>query len=342
MHPEIHASVVIPTYNRVRLLGRVLESFARQTANLSSFEVIVVDDGSTDDTEAAWHAYADRFDTRYVRLEHAGSAAAKNAGIGAARGWLIVFADDDDLADPELVGEHIRAHTESPAPDVGVLGYTTWDRTLPVTELMHYVTEVGQFLFSYRMLRRGDILDYHHFWSGRVSAKRALLVESGGFDSELEALEDVELGYRLSGLGLRIVFNRLAVNYMLRTFDFDSFCRRCERTGRGLARFRKLHPGRVVQEYEALLLGSRSKTLEAAAAGPADRQEALGDAERRLEALRPEVLALEKRLETRRLLSRSSPLAGFSPTRRRLYRLYDDSFRTAMLKGALAVDDAGP
>jgi glycosyltransferase involved in cell wall biosynthesis len=336
MPRKVDASVVIPTHNRARLLDRVLESFARQTADRSAFEVVVVDDGSTDDTEAVCNAYRQDLDTRYVRIEWAGTGAAKNAGIAAARSPLIVFADDDDLANPELVAQHIRAHAAHPEREIAVLGYTTWDPALPVTELMHFVTEVGGFLFSYPRLRQGDALDYHHFWSGRVSVKRELLLESGDFDTHMPALEDVELGYRLSALGLRIVFNRRAVNYMLRPFDFDSFCRRCERTGRGLARFRTLQAGRVVEEYEALLLGYRADALLAAAADPAERQKALSDAERRLEALRPEVLGLEKRLEARRLLSRSSPLARLSPTRRLLYRLYDDSFRTEMLKGALA------
>jgi glycosyltransferase involved in cell wall biosynthesis len=342
MPPEIHASVVIPTYNRAHLLGRVLESFARQTADLASFEIIVVDDGSTDDTEATWRAYADRLDTRYVRLEHTGSAAAKNAGIGAARGELIMFADDDDLAGPELVREHFRVHTDHPAPEVGVLGYGTWDRALPITELMYYVTEVGQFLSSYRKLRHGDVLDYHHFWSGRVSLKRRLLLKSGGFDTELPALEDVELGYRLSGLGLRIIFNRRAENHMLRAFDFDGFCRRCERTGRGLARFRVLHPGPVANEYETIVLGSFAERLRAATGGSVERHEALSAAERRLDALRPKALSLERRLEAGGRVPPSSPFARLSPARRRLYRLYDDAFRTAILKGALGADDSGP
>jgi hypothetical protein len=210
-----------------------------------------------------------------------------------------------------------------------------------VTELMHFVTEVGRFLLAYPGLRHGDVLDFHHFWTGCVSVKRKVLVESGGFDTRLPALEDVELGYRLSGLGLRIIFTRWAVKYMLRSFDFDGFCRRCERTGRGLARFRTLHPGRVAEEYEALLLGYRAKTLVTVAADSVKRQGALSDANRRLEALRPQVLSLERRLEARRRVQHSSPLARLSPTRRRLHHLYDDSFRTAILKGALTADEPG-
>jgi glycosyltransferase involved in cell wall biosynthesis len=336
MTRQIDASVVIPTHNRARLLDRVLESFARQTAGRSAFEVVVVDDGSTDDTEAVWSAYADRLDTRYVRIDPAGTGAAKNAGIAAARAPVIVLADDDDLAAPDLVAEHVRVHTANPRTDIGVLGYTTWDPALPATELMHFVTEVSGFLWSYRTLRDGDVLDFHHFWSGRVSVKRELLLESGGFDTQLVALEDVELGYRLFGRGLRLVFTRRAMNYMLRSFDFDTFCRRCERTGRGLARFQILHPGAVSDDYARILLGARAQDLRAVGDRPAGREDAAAAAAERVQALRGEVLALEKRLEARRYFPPSSPVVRLSRTRRRLYRLYDDAFRTAILKGALA------
>lgn len=337
---EIEASVVIPTRNRSELLGRVLESFTSQSADRRDFEVVVVDDGSTDDTEATWQAYADRLDTRYVRIDGTGLAAAKNAGIEAARGRLIVFADDDDVAGPELVAEHIRVHKANPEKELGVLGFTTWDPALPVTELMHFVTEVGQFLWSYRPLRHGDVLDFRYCWGGRVSLKRELLVAGGRFDERMTWLEDMEHSYRLSALGLRILFTRRAVTYMLRSFDYDGFCQRCERVGRGLARFQALHAGPVADEYEALLLGARTQALAAVDAGSLGRHEAVTDAKKRLEALRPEVLHLEARLAASRLGFRSL-LGRLSPERRRLYGLYDDSFRTAMLQGALAGGDNG-
>jgi len=333
---EIDTSVVIPTHNRAPLLDRVLESFARQTAGRSSFEVVLVDDGSTDDTEAVSSAYTDRLDIRYLRIDAAGTGAAKNAGIAVARAPLILLADDDDVAAPDLVAEHLRVHEANPGTEVGVLGYTTWDPALPTTELMHFVTEAGGFLWSYRALRDGDVLDFHHFWSGRVSVKRKILLESGGFDTQLVALEDVELGYRLFGRGLRLVFTRRAVNYMLRSFDFDAFCRRCERTGRGLARFRILHPGPVADDYERIVLGARVVDLRAVGDSVADRREAAMAAAVRVQALRGEVLSLEERLEARRRFAPSSPVGRLSRTRRRLYRLYDDAFRSSILKGALA------
>jgi len=328
MRDKIDVSVVIPTRNRADLLDRVLDSFAQQSTPPTAFEVVVVDDGSTDGTADACRRTRDGLHVQYVWIARAGSAAAKNAGIAASRGRLVLLADDDDVADPDLVKEHLRVHEENPAVEVVALGYGAWHTALRVTELMHFVTEVGQFLSSYPQLRHGELLDFRYFWSGRVSAKRELLVQCGGFDEGMVALEDVELGYRLSSLGLRVLFTRRAVSYMLRSFDFDAFCARCERTGRGLAHFRQLYPGAISDQYARALLGKHAHELDAA-----DRAAALTVTERRLAALRPVVLDLEQRLDDhgrRRLLP-----VRLSPARRRLHRLYAMSFRAAMLKGAL-------
>jgi hypothetical protein len=336
MARQLDASVVIPTHNRAPLLDRVLASFAEQTADSSVFEVIVVDDGSTDETPTVHEKYVQRLNVRYVPIAKAGSAAAKNIGIGEARGRIVVLADDDDTADPQLVAEHLDVHWKN-AGKVAALGYATWDPAVRVTDLLHFVTDVGQFLSAYPGLRDGEVLDFHHFWSGRISLERELLLASGGFNEQMVALEDVELGYRLEAMGLRIVFTPRAVNYMLRTFDFDGFCERCERTGRGLACFRFLQPAGG-EEYETMLLGRRAHELQAARGGTATSEALAVSAAGQLAEMRAEVLRHEARLQGKRRVRLTSPFARLSPTRRRLYRLYDESFRTAILKGAVASD----
>ena len=336
MARELDASVVIPTHNRARLLDRVLASFADQTADSSVFEVVVVDDGSTDETPTVHEKYVQRLNVRYVPIAKAGSAAAKNIGIGEARGRIVVLAEDDDTADPRLIAEHLDVHRRN-AGKVAALGYATWDPAVRVTDLLHFATDVGRFLSAYPGLRDGDVLDFHHFWSGRISLERELLLASGGFDEQMVALEDVELGYRLEAMGLRIVFAPRAVNYMLRAFDFDGFCQRCVRTGRGLARFHLLQPA-VAAEYETMLLGARVEELHGARAGAARKDAVAASAANTLASLRTEVLRDEARLQGKHRVPPTSLFARLSPTRRRLYRLYDESFRTAILKGAVASD----
>lgn len=94
MDPTV--SVIIPTYNREALVPRALDSVIAQT--FDDFEILLIDDGSTDNTEDVAHRYAERLGDRfrYIRQENAGSSAARNRGIDAARGRFIAFLDSDD------------------------------------------------------------------------------------------------------------------------------------------------------------------------------------------------------------------------------------------------------
>jgi glycosyltransferase involved in cell wall biosynthesis len=114
-------------------------------------------------------------DLQYVRIDGAGISAAKNVGIFAARAPLLFSFDDDDIASPALLARHLETHVANPAEHVAVLGYTTWAPSLKVTPLMHYVTDVGGFLFCYGPIRHGEWLDFTYFWGGWTSCKRALL-----------------------------------------------------------------------------------------------------------------------------------------------------------------------
>ena len=98
--PAPLVSVVIPTFNRARLLPATLESVLGQT--YPHLEVIVVDDGSSDDTEEAVRPFRDRID--YVRQQNQGLAAARNAGMQRSRGEYVAWLDDDDLFEPDKIG----------------------------------------------------------------------------------------------------------------------------------------------------------------------------------------------------------------------------------------------
>ena len=91
-----NVSVIIPTYNRAQLLPRALDSVVAQS--YCDWEIILVDDGSTDDTDAIIHGYTERLGDRFVSIkqENRGSSAARNRGIDAARGRFIAFLDSDD------------------------------------------------------------------------------------------------------------------------------------------------------------------------------------------------------------------------------------------------------
>lgn len=104
-------SLVIPTYNRGPYIRETLESVLNQT--FADYEVIVVDDGSTDGTEEVLSPYRERI--RYIRQENRGAAAARNEGIRRARGSYIAFMDSDDLAAPrhlELFYDFLMRHAD--------------------------------------------------------------------------------------------------------------------------------------------------------------------------------------------------------------------------------------
>ena len=243
-------SVIIPTFNRGKLLQAALESLANQTLPRDQYEVIVVDDGSIDSTPEACKGFSSRMSLKYFRIQHSGISAAKNLGVFTSTGSMLLFFDDDDVADENLVQEHLKTHQRNPQDCVAVLGYTSWAPSLQVTEVMDYVTDTGRFLFSYSNLSDGQVLDFTYFWGGRTSCKRSLLVKHGVFNQEFHSIiEDIELGYRLSKFGLKVVFNRNAISYMARTITCDEFCRRCESQGKGLYLLSRLHSDFTVQNY---------------------------------------------------------------------------------------------
>jgi GT2 family glycosyltransferase/glycosyltransferase involved in cell wall biosynthesis len=244
-------SVVIPTFNRAAMLAATLESFAAQSIPKDRYEIVVVDDGSKDNTSDVCRDFVSRIELKYIHIDNSGTSAAKNTGILACRGKILLFFDDDDIADTRLLDEHLKAHKAHPAENIAVLGYTTWASGCSVTPLMRYVTDIGGFLFAYGELKDGQMLDFTYLWAGRCSCKRSLIVKHGAFNPQFRApgIEDIELGYRLSRFGLRVVFHRAAVSYMTRTLTVNEFCNRCERQGEALYLFSRLHPDPVVQQY---------------------------------------------------------------------------------------------
>ncbi|MEP6878090.1 MAG: glycosyltransferase family A protein [Nitrosospira sp.] len=247
-------SAVICTYNRASLLAKVLDSLCQQTLPAHNFEVVIINDGSVDDTEAVVAAYASRLSLRYIYQRNAGLASAKNHGLFASCGEVVLFLDDDDIAKETLLEEHVKTHKEFPARHYAVLGYTALSPDISENSLMHFVTEIGHFLFSYSSLKHGDVLDYTYFWGGRSSCKRSLLLEFGTFNPIFRfGCEDIELGYRLSKQGLRVIFNKNAISFMIRKIDFDAFCHRLERQGASNYIFSQIHPESEVQQWTEII-----------------------------------------------------------------------------------------
>jgi GT2 family glycosyltransferase len=247
-------SGILCTFNRAELLSQTLESIVGQSLDQSDFELIVIDDGSSDHTRKAVESFEGRLPVRYVYQANAGLASAKNHGIYCSRAPVLLFLDDDDVCSPTLFEEHLKTHERYLDNHFAVLGYTGLDPALAQRPLLHYVTEVGCHLFSYPNLKDGAVLDYTYFWGGRSSCKRKFLIEHGVFNPVFRfGCEDIELGYRLSKHNLKVVYNAQAVSTMVRDISFDEFCARLIRQGESQYIFSQLHPDMEVQNWAEMV-----------------------------------------------------------------------------------------
>jgi GT2 family glycosyltransferase len=196
-------SVVVPVRNGGRDFERCLRRL--RAGLLADYELIVVDDGSTDDSAAlAMEAGA-----AVIRIPvPRGPAAARNLGAQAANSALVFFLDADVAVHPETLGRALARFEDDPAL-TALFG--SYDATPAAPGLVsqyrnllhHFVHQQGAF--------RAGIRPAHTFWTGCGTIRREVFLEFGGFDPRLyprPAIEDIELGYRLTRAGHRIVLAR--------------------------------------------------------------------------------------------------------------------------------------
>ena len=246
--PKITA--LICTYNRADLLAEVLASLELQSLPQSLFEIVLINDGSVDRTADVVNAYEQRLPIRYFYQENSGLAAAKNYGITKTKAPIVLFMDDDDIASPRLLEEHLEAHQRYPGENFAVLGHTELEASIARQPLMHFVTEVGCYLFSYRSLIDGAILDYTYFWGGRSSCKTVFLRKHGIFNPVFRfGCEDIELGYRLTAQGLKVVYHKPATSIMIRALSLDDFYKRLIKQGESQYTFSQLHKAEEIQRW---------------------------------------------------------------------------------------------
>ncbi|WP_322511705.1 exopolysaccharide biosynthesis glycosyltransferase EpsD [Chloroflexus sp.] len=213
-------SIVIPTYNRLARLQRVLAALAKQSYPNDQFEVVIVSDGSTDGTAEYCQQAQTPFHLHFIQQANAGPAAARNRGVAAARGNIVLFLDDDVVPAPNLIGEHVRLHEER--SNRVVLGTML---TPPDATLSPWVAwEQAMLEKQYRAMTSGIWpATARQFYTGNTSLARQLVLAAGGFDERFRRAEDIELAYRLNKLGVEFVFAPQAAGYHYAERSFASW-----------------------------------------------------------------------------------------------------------------------
>lgn len=201
-------SVVIPTYNRKPILEKCLSALEHQhydQALIADYEVVVVDDGSTDGTVAWLQQEADKFPhVRLFQQDHQGPAAARNLGVEKAQGDTIIFIDSDLVVLEEFLQSHAVALHQG-RRDLGSDRLFTYGRVINTCNFADPTSEpfkVTDFSQAY-------------FATGNVAIARHWLEQAGLFDTrfQLYGWEDLELGVRLKQLGLKLIKCPAAVGY---------------------------------------------------------------------------------------------------------------------------------
>jgi glycosyltransferase involved in cell wall biosynthesis len=208
-------SVVIPVYNGADTLATCLAAVRRQTRAPESYEVIVVDDGSTDGSGDI----AEQWGVRVIRQVHLGAAAARNAGIGEARGDVVLFTD----ADCEPATDWIE-QMAGVFGDPGIAGAKGAYRTRQRGLVARFVQLEYQDRYDRTLAQSAiDFVDTY-----AAAYRRRVLLEAGGFDESLPgaAVEDVDLSYRLAARGHRLVFNPRAIVYHRHPWTLLQYIRR--------------------------------------------------------------------------------------------------------------------
>lgn len=182
-----------------------------QDIPVDDFEIVIVVDGSTDGTAQALRELKPPCSLRVIEQSNRGPSVARNNGIQAARGELLLFIDDDIICGPHLFRRHVEAHADSePMVAYGPISIAA---ETPQS-FLKYANEVWYRDYYGRIeAQNGLNLPKDDYLIGNSSMPRATLVECGGFDETMTAKEDYELGLRLWKTGLRFKFLPQAMAY---------------------------------------------------------------------------------------------------------------------------------
>jgi glycosyltransferase involved in cell wall biosynthesis len=231
-------SVIIPTHNQKEILAKALDYLILQDYPKDQYEIIVVDDGSTDATqEMVKSKMESKVSLRYLYQKQQGPHFARNLGIEKARGEIIIFVDSDIFTPPNFISEHVKFHQKF--GEVVVSGPTVRTDRLDNAFADISRRKVKKLLFDF---------SGPSFITSNLSIPRKFLISAGGFDEEFTGFgwHDWELGLRLRKLGLKAKRNINTIVYhykkKINLSDLPALCKKKKEQGRNAVLYYKKHP----------------------------------------------------------------------------------------------------
>ncbi|MBW1976204.1 MAG: glycosyltransferase family 2 protein [Deltaproteobacteria bacterium] len=225
-------TIIIPTYNRADILSDCLLALAKQTINPEFFEVIVGNDGSKDHTLSVLQQLKEvvPYRLRFFSQENKGPNVIRNRAIKMAEAPVVVFFNDDTIALPDCLENHLIFHKRFSEENIAVLGKLTIDPSIPATPFSQVALDL-----SYAQWQGKRNLDWRAFYTCNLSVKKSFLLKYGLFDENIWYNDDVELGSRLDRHGLRIIYCWEAVGYHRHYLSEQDYLAIAEKDGKGLA-----------------------------------------------------------------------------------------------------------
>jgi cellulose synthase/poly-beta-1,6-N-acetylglucosamine synthase-like glycosyltransferase len=228
-------SVIVPAYNAAGTLGECLAALLEQSIPRSEYEVIVVDDGSTDSTQEV----VKRYGVRLLSQPNQGPGAARNLGVSQARGEIVLFTDADCVPVREWIEEMVKPLAE---PDVVAVkgAYRTHQKAL----LARFIQ--AEFAERYALLERERYVDFVD--SHSAAYRKAEFMAAGGFDPDFLLSEDVDLSYRLSRQGHKMIFNPKAIVYHCHPETLWAYFRAKFQRAYWRTKSYRQHPGKMLRD----------------------------------------------------------------------------------------------